>query len=138
MRLVRQHRVPVFALHPQQQLVAGDAGVVDQHVEAPEALASVVDERVDRLGVGDVEPTRGARPPAAVISSAAPRRLTTRGEHHGRASAGERQGDRPADAARRAGDEGHLAGEIEPHDCCEVSRLHRGELLQSGAPKLTT
>src|SRR5699024_6667135 len=38
-----QHRVPTAGVHVGQQLVAGDAGVVDQHVE-PAAL------RLDRLG----------------------------------------------------------------------------------------
>ena len=33
----RQHRVPVLALHPHQQLIARDAGVADEDVEPPVA-----------------------------------------------------------------------------------------------------
>ena len=52
----REHRVPVVALHPQQQLIARDAGVVDQDVEPAVPLDDRRrDDRFDRAGIGDVE-----------------------------------------------------------------------------------
>ena len=50
-----EHLVPVVALHAQHQLVAGDAGVVDQDVDPAVRCERAVDQRVDRGGVGHVD-----------------------------------------------------------------------------------
>src|SRR5690606_23588258 len=55
-------RLPVVVLHAQHQAVAGDAGVVDEHVEAPEALDHALDQRLAGGGVGDVGAEGGGLP----------------------------------------------------------------------------
>jgi hypothetical protein len=47
-------QVPVLVGHLEQQVVAGDAGVVDQDVDAAELLDDPGDRGVDRGGVADV------------------------------------------------------------------------------------
>jgi hypothetical protein len=72
----REHGVPVLALHAQQQLVARDAGVVDQDVERPvarrdgppaAATPPVGDVERQRLGLPPAWP-RSRRPPACAWS----------------------------------------------------------------------
>ena len=65
-----EHRVPVLALHPQHQLVAGDAGVVHQDVDPAVPLEHAADQRrrPTRASVTS-SATRSAWPPAAAISS---------------------------------------------------------------------
>ena len=51
----RDHLVPVVALHPQHQLIARDAGVVDQDVDPAVTREHAGDHRVDRSRVGDLQ-----------------------------------------------------------------------------------
>src|SRR3546814_18077491 len=51
-----EDRLPVLVLHPHQQVVAGDAGVVDQDRDRAELLADRIDQRLDGAGFVDVEP----------------------------------------------------------------------------------
>ena len=70
----REHRVPVLALHAQQQLIARDAGVVHQDVEPPvPRRASRRPRRRSTAGSVTSSVTASARPPAARISSATAR-----------------------------------------------------------------
>ncbi len=56
-------RVPVVFREPEQQVVAGDTGVVDQHRRFPQLRDDPVDRGGHRLGVGDVGGDAD-RPPA--------------------------------------------------------------------------
>src|SRR3546814_4263589 len=51
-----EDRLPVLVLHPHQQVVAGDAGVVDEDRDRADVLADGIDQRLDRTGFVDVEP----------------------------------------------------------------------------------
>jgi hypothetical protein len=62
-----QHGVPVVVLHAHGELVARDAGVVHQHMQAALALDDAVDQRINRRSVVHVEvgaPAARDRPPA--------------------------------------------------------------------------
>lgn len=91
-----------------------DAGVVDQDVEATEA-----GERGGQRGVdgGLVSHVHGQR---QCIGQAPGHRLRPRrvdvGHDDRRAVGGHGTGDGFPDPTRRAGDEGDLIGEIDPHD----------------------
>ena len=71
-------RVPLLVLHPQQQVVARDAGVVDQDRDRRRSCDSIAAERgVDRRGVGDVEracPSPAMPASASVRARSSPRR----------------------------------------------------------------
>ena len=122
------HRVPVLALHPQQQRVARDAGVVDQDVDPARAAPAC-------------RPRRRRSPAASVTSSAdrfgraAGRRESRRPSlwrsRHGRPrrpcapAAASRSRDRPADAARRARDQGHPARKVRHRQPCLLQHTPR-------------
>ena len=95
------HRVELLERHLLQPRVAGDAGVVDQHVDAAELRLDGGDHRVDRLAVGDVD--REARRLRARLAA-----LRDRGVH--------RLGLHVADD-----DDGAFAGELEC--CCQADAL---------------
>ena len=106
------HRVPVLALHPHQQLVAGDAGVADEDVEP----AVPLDDRrpaaaSTRRRVGHVE----ARPPRRVPPAADDRR-----DRRGRVVAA-RRGDDQSRPARRA--------RARSRGRCRATRRSRAPLL---------
>ena len=80
------HAVQVDVDHPPRGQVVlvdeapdlHDAGVVDEHVERPELLLGAVEERRERVAVGDVERQRhGARPRAPRRSAAAASKSTS-------------------------------------------------------------
>src|SRR6202171_699284 len=50
-----QDRVPLVVLHAHQQVVTGDAGVVDQNRYFAETRLDVGDGLADGFGVGDIE-----------------------------------------------------------------------------------
>ena len=110
-RFTAMHRVPRLGVHVDQQLVAGDAGVVDDDVEP--AGAARAGASISRCGASAaVMSSCSAVPPIAVGDLG--QRLAGRREvdgDHVRAVAGQHLGDRGADAARRAGDHGDLAGQ---------------------------
>ena len=103
------HRVPARVVHVGQQLVAGDARVVDQNVGAAAVVvAQVLGDLVDGVVGGDVQRQRG---PAHLRGGLAERvggGLDIDGDHPC-AVAGEHLGDGRADSARRAGDDRDLA-----------------------------
>ena len=59
-RFVGEHGVPVVALHPQQQLIPGDSGVVHQDVDPPVPLERGGHRALDRRRIGDVQRHRVA------------------------------------------------------------------------------
>ena len=86
-----------------------DAGAVDEHVDAPEALDRVVDELVRLLARGDLAGAVATRSPLG-SSSACAASSTAAGaaEDDARALLEEAGGGRAADAAASAGDQDDL------------------------------
>src|SRR3546814_15796534 len=58
-----EDRLPVLVLHPHQQVVAGDAGVVDQDRDRAELLADRIDQLLAGAGFVAVEPAAVAAGP---------------------------------------------------------------------------
>ena len=97
----RDDVVPFLRLHPHQQVVARDAGVVDEYRRRALVARDVRQRRIHRLLVGNVEddaaPTiteRGRYPVGT--------RLAGRRSDHRRTRGGQCLGNAGADAARRA------------------------------------
>jgi hypothetical protein len=89
-------RRPVVLAHPQEQRVAGNAGVRDQHFDGTLRSLDLSEGRLDRVGVGDV----------AFDGEEALRRLTGAvGDRNVVSGVGERLRDRAADAAVAPGHE---------------------------------
>ena len=87
-----------------------DPGVVDEHVERPEALLDLVEERDQGRVVGDVDPE--PEPAGAERGSRTLRQLAIQVAYRdARALARQRLGDRAADAAAASGDCHDLAGQ---------------------------
>ena len=112
-----QHLLPLLVLHPQEQVVAGDPGVVDEVVDPAVGRQDVRHRRLDR-GRGRPRrgraPRPGPRPPrspppprASLAASRAPRTTCA-------PSAASASRDRAADAARGAGHERDLARRGDP------------------------
>ena len=102
------HRVPVGALHPQGQLVAGDGGVVDEDIDAAELFERLGEARLDLLFARHVH-RDGQRLAAALLDFPFERGELVRAarrQHQARAVLGEQQGRGAADALRRPGDNG--------------------------------
>ena len=55
------HRVPLLVLHADDHVVAGDAGVVDQHVQLAPQLDDLIDHFADAVAVGHVAGDRFGR-----------------------------------------------------------------------------
>ena len=107
----RDHAVPPGFVHVRQQLVAGDPGIVDQDVElAFVVLAHVFGDAVHRVGGGDVQGQRGAADLGRGLGEGLGGVGHVDGDDLG-AVAGEHLGDRGADPAGGAGDQGDLAVE---------------------------
>ena len=106
----RDHRVPPVLGHVGQLLVAGDAGVVHDHVDTAVLLLEVVGDPLRRVLGGDVE----GEPVAAELLHQG---LQVVGElgyvdtDDGRAVAVQHPGDLLTDAAAGAGDQGDPAGQ---------------------------
>ncbi|MOA12074.1 hypothetical protein D3C78_1320400 [compost metagenome] len=112
----------------------GDAGVVDQHVDAAEALDGQRHRAAHRLGVGDVAAQAeglGVEVLLQVLGETVQRGLVEVEDHQLRPGLGEAQHQRPADSRAAAGDQRHLvlvdlAGEdLAPH--CRFPRRGRAE-----------
>ena len=101
--------VPVVVAHLEQQVVAGDPGVVDQDVETAELGGDAVDGALHRGGVADVagEADRaravGERQAAGGLGGLAPVEVEDR--HRG-ALLGEAGGDAEPDPSCGSGDDG--------------------------------
>jgi hypothetical protein len=103
------HGVPVRVGHPEQQVVANHARVVDQYRRRSEPFGHLRDGRRDLVAVRDVGPDRHG--PAARVDDG-PRALRTPGfvqidQGHRQAVVRQAPRGRRADAARRAGHHGH-------------------------------
>src|SRR5699024_10402800 len=102
-------RVPAARVHPGERLVAGDAGVVHEHVH--HALVAVLDVRgqdVGGVGGGHVERERGAPDGVGGLRERLPGGGDVAADHV-RAVTGQYGRDLGADAACRTGDHGDLA-----------------------------
>ena len=102
------HHVPAALVHVGEQLVAGDAGVVDDDVRAAVPFEDELGELVGGVGRGDVQ---GEGRAADLVRGLRQRLAGGRdvGADDVRAVAGEDLGDGRADTAGRTGDDGDLA-----------------------------
>ena len=101
----RDHGFPLLVLHAQEEVVAGDAGVVDEDVEPAHRGLGRRHQRLDRVLVGKVRlDDVGAL--AEVGRERVERRAPRAGERDRRALRMQRPRDRPAEPPGRAGDEG--------------------------------
>ena len=91
--------VPLLVLHAQEEVVAGDAGIVDEDVERAERGLGRRDQCLDRRPVGEIAGSTWARSPRPA-GQVLERRAAGAGEGDRRALAVQRLGDRAADAAR--------------------------------------
>src|ERR1700761_5808327 len=100
------HRVPVGVLHAHGEVVARDAGVVDQHVHAAVFLDDAVDQRRHARGVVDVElDTLAAGVSGQRLGDRLRAGVAGGGADDTEATRGELLRDGTADAARGAGDQ---------------------------------
>ena len=109
-----QHGADVLVAQQRQQVVAHDAGVVDQHVDAPAAGDDLLDRRCDRSGVRDVDLHRlGLAAGQCHCADDVARSLGVAAvkEDDVDAIAREPFDDGAADAAAAAGDQRDFAGE---------------------------
>ena len=108
----RDHLIPIFGFHAQQQTVAGDAGIVDEDARQLAAHLEVGEQGVDRFGRCNVDAgtATAASEPSVDGSGACGRR---RGTDDARTGLGESLGDRATDAARGARHQCHLSLQIE-------------------------
>ena len=100
----------------ERRVQRGDAGVVDEDVDAPELLVGGVDEPLEVVPASDVARARRARGRRRPRSSAATSRAGVRlaaGDDEVGAGRRERARDRQAEPARAAGDERDAAGQVE-------------------------
>ena len=107
------HLIPFLVLHPHRQIVARDAGIVDENIElAAKRLDRRGHQRIDRGGVGQI-----ARQGDMIAAEFGAKRLELLGIGPGnrqpRALRGQRLGDRRTDPARSAGDQRGHACEVE-------------------------
>ena len=103
-----QHLVPVVVLHPDQQLIPRDAGVVDQHVDPPEALLRRLDEALAVLALGRVggdAERRSSERLQFLDGRVQPAGVAPR-DYHGGAVLCQQPRDRAPDPAGTAGDDG--------------------------------
>ena len=105
---------PVVVADLEGGLGAEDAQVVDQHVDVGLARGEL-GGALGRRDVGDHADDLAAGLVAQVRDGAVHPRLGPPVDHHPGAGAGEIGGDGPADAARRAGDQGRPSGQVELH-----------------------
>src|SRR2546427_3991762 len=107
------HLVPVVILHAYQQLVSRDPRVVDQHIEASEALLGRLDEplAVFALGLVRHDPQRSATQRLDFLGRRVDTGRVAARDYHGGAVLRQQTGDGEADAAGAAGDDGRAAGQ---------------------------
>ncbi len=89
----------------------GDAGVIDQHVDAAEALHRQRHGTLHRIGVGDVAAQAerlAAEMVAQVLDQTVQRRLVEVEDRQSRTGPGETQRQRATDAGTAAADQHHL------------------------------
>src|SRR5581483_11240211 len=91
-----------------------DPGVVEGDVHRAVGVVRGLEERLDLLGVGDVDPDEE---PADLLGGGLARGLVDVGADDVRALGGEAAGGGQPDAAARAGDDGGAAGQAAADDC---------------------
>ena len=115
-------RVEVFGRHREHHLVAQDAGVVDQHVEATERVDRGADDVLGAVEVGDAVVVGDGLAAAlvddlddlvggALVGALAAHRSTEIVHHDLGAVVGEHDRFAASDTVARTGDDGHLAVE---------------------------
>ena len=131
------HGVPVRFRHLEQVLVAGEAGVVDQDVDAAVGARCLVGHGPHLAVVADVQ--HGADGLEAGFLQAGDSLAhgvgVDVGDHDARAFARQRQGRGVADAAAGSGDDGDFAGELQIHVSVPFS-WPRGGLAASASAVL--
>src|SRR3954462_10448277 len=110
-----QHPLPVVEGHASEQVVGGDAGVVDQDVDLPEVGWQALQPLAEGLGLGDVERQRPGAAPAGVDVGGERLELllVARRHHHPRPLEGQELGDGLADPLGGAGHQGGLVVQLE-------------------------
>ena len=129
----RDHLVPFLVLHAHEEIVAGDAGIVDQDVDAarrprlPPPWAGLRPRRCRR----DWPAAMKARAPSSA-SSCFQRFGAGAGQNHRGALGVQRLGDGAADAAGGAGDECGLSGEVKHQSAFRESFEVGGRIERDG------
>ena len=110
-QVVADDRVPALGLEQRGGGRELPAGVVDQHVDFPEALDHGVDQRGHRVGLADVAGARKHLEPAGAqrLGGGQEVLLAPAGDRHARAERRELLGDRAPDPGTAAGDERDLS-----------------------------
>src|SRR5690606_28542336 len=100
--------VELLIAHAHQQVVAGDAGVVDEDVEPAVLGGDLFDRRAEGGAVADIDgrDTRGSSCGLDGGLEVVERGFGAADEHHVAAIRGETLGDAAADAAAGSGDDG--------------------------------
>ena len=120
------HVVPVLVGHRHDELVAGDAGVVDEDLDGAELGVDLLAGLGDRGGVGDVDlEGLGLLALGEDIVGDLHAGVGLRDAKHGVAVGGETFRDGLADAATGSGDEG---------DARIVREMHRGFMCKETRP----
>ena len=107
--------VPIVFGVLEQRLRHDDPGIVDEDRQRPEPIFGRGDRRGDAVSFGDVAGDGQAGPAARfdLAGQLGEAVGPARGERHLGAGGGENFGEMAADAARRAGDERDLPGDVE-------------------------
>jgi hypothetical protein len=108
LQMHRDDRVPIVVGHLVDQIVAGDAGVVDEDVERAEAQRDLLDQALDFVGDGDIGLEAERLDPIARGDLCRHRLGGVKieiAQRHRSAVLGQPFGGRRADPARPAGDQ---------------------------------
>ncbi len=121
-----QDLVPVGALHAQGELVAGDAGVIDQNVDFAEAGDGGLDAGLDLLFTGHIDLEGFSLPTgtADLVGGFLQLLLIPRRQGHGGARFRQRQGAGAPDALRGAGHQRHTS--VQPDAAISGACLRHG------------
>jgi len=125
--------VPVLLAHAHDERVAGDAGVVDDDIEAAEALEGGLDGGGGALGGGDIglqDLDADATAGEFGLGGASGLLITAVGEEEIEAIPGEALRNREADAARATGDDGGSVGGCFGHRWCSL-RFDQSQCMQN-------
>src|SRR6266516_3716078 len=109
-----QHLVPVLLADPEQQVVLGDAGVVDEDVDGPDVRLDRRDEALAVARLGDVAGVAPGPAPHGGRGGLGPGAVTP-AQGDLRPRPGQGGGDVLANAPGTAGHQGGLAGEVDVH-----------------------
>ena len=130
-----EHRLPVLVLHPHEQAVAGDAGIVDENVEpAGAASAAGTSSSTAALSARSQGSDDGTRLPSSAARASSASRARA-GKRDCRALRVQGAGNRGAEAAAGAGDERVLPvrSNIAETPGCRVQPVAEAERLSISA-----